>query len=105
MNGEAGPPRAGSYQTRPLSLLGPSSSRLEAALVELAEAIREEIRSELEPAAPGPERLLSIPEAAEALGIGRTLVYDLIASGRLRTVKVGRRRLVPASSIVQAAGR
>ena len=41
---------------------------------------------------------LSITETCEGLGVGRTTVYALIASGELESVKVGRRRLIPASS-------
>ena len=41
------------------------------------------------------DRMLLTPvEAARALGIGRTKVYDLIASGRLRSVRLdGCRRI------------
>ncbi len=44
-------------------------------------------------------RVLRVEEAARALGIGRSLVYDLIRSGRLRSFKVGSRRLIPADAI------
>jgi excisionase family DNA binding protein len=38
-----------------------------------------------------PQRLLlRIPEVAETLGIGRTKIYELIASGELPTIRVGR---------------
>ncbi|MEH1011726.1 helix-turn-helix domain-containing protein [Micromonospora sp. CPCC 206060] len=47
-------------------------------------------------------RVLRVEEAARALGIGRSLVYDLIRSGRLRSFKVGSRRLIPASAIDEA---
>ncbi|MDM4783052.1 helix-turn-helix domain-containing protein [Micromonospora aurantiaca] len=43
--------------------------------------------------------MLRVEEAARALGIGRSLVYDLIRSGRLRSFKVGSRRLIPAAAI------
>jgi excisionase family DNA binding protein len=46
-----------------------------------------------------PDRLLSVEEASELLGIGRTACYELIARGKLRSVKVGRRRLVAASDL------
>ena len=42
-----------------------------------------------------PNMLLSVQEAADVLRIHRATVYDLIASGALRSVKIGRRRLVP----------
>ncbi len=41
--------------------------------------------------------LYTIPEAAKMLGIGRTNVYQLMNDGRLRFVKIGKRRLVPRS--------
>ncbi|MEV5692462.1 helix-turn-helix domain-containing protein [Micromonospora globbae] len=44
-------------------------------------------------------RVLRVEEAARALGIGRSLVYNLIRSGRLRSFKVGSRRLIPAAAI------
>ena len=38
-----------------------------------------------------PQRLLlRIPEVAETLGIGRTKIYELIATGELPTVRFGR---------------
>jgi len=43
--------------------------------------------------------LISIKATCESLGIGRTHTYNLINSGRLETVKLGRRTLVKVSSI------
>lgn len=53
-----------------------------------------------------PDRLLSVDEAACALGIGRSRLYDEIAGRRIVSIKVGRRRLVPAGAIADfiAAG-
>jgi len=45
--------------------------------------------------------LYRVEEAAEALRIGRTVVYELIRCGRLRTVKVGTRRLVPVEAVAE----
>lgn len=45
--------------------------------------------------------LLTTTEAAERLGIGRSTLYDLIRSNRLRTVKIGKRRLVPVDALVE----
>lgn len=41
----------------------------------------------------------SINDTAKALGLGRTSVYSLIQSGKLETVKIGRRTLVKVESI------
>ena len=38
--------------------------------------------------------LVTVEEAAEMLRIGRTTAYELVMSGKLKSVKVGRRRLV-----------
>jgi len=47
-----------------------------------------------------PLRLALSPEqAAVALGIGRTTVYDLIARGQLRSLRVGRRRIIPVVAL------
>jgi len=42
---------------------------------------------------------LSPAESRRALGLGRTTFYNLISSGELRTVRVGRRILVPATEL------
>ena len=34
-------------------------------------------------------------------GLSRSVLYELIRSGRLRTVKQGRRRLVPVSALAE----
>ena len=51
--------------------------------------------------------LYSISDAAEALSLGRSKVYGLMAEGRLETVTIGRRRLVRAESVraLASAGR
>ncbi|MEQ4210286.1 helix-turn-helix domain-containing protein [Actinopolymorpha sp. B9G3] len=43
--------------------------------------------------------LLTTAEAAERLRIGKSTLYDLIRSRRLRTVKIGKRRLVPVDAL------
>jgi excisionase family DNA binding protein len=47
-------------------------------------------------------RLLRVEEAAQLLGIGRSLAYHLIRTGRLRSIKIGSRRLVPLAAIDEA---
>lgn len=44
-------------------------------------------------------RLNSIESTMAQLGLGRSKVYELIATGELRSVKVGRRRLVSDAAI------
>ena len=42
-----------------------------------------------------------VDEAAAALRLSRSSVYELIRSGQLRTVKQGRRRLVPVTALAE----
>jgi excisionase family DNA binding protein len=76
-------------------------TRLEAAIAEFVNALREEW-GEREQPDHGVE-LLSIPEAARRLGIGRSRVYEEIGRGTLRSLKVGRRRLIPSDAIAERA--
>lgn len=46
-------------------------------------------------------RLHSVETALERLCVSRAKGYELIGSGRLRSVKIGRRRLIPESAIVE----
>ena len=48
-----------------------------------------------------PAVLYRVEEAAMALRLSRSAVYELIRSGRLRTVKAGRRRLVPVEALTE----
>lgn len=43
--------------------------------------------------------LLTPAEAARALGISRTRVYELMASGQLASVKIGRSRRISVSAL------
>ena len=43
--------------------------------------------------------LLSVSEAHRRLGIGRTTFFAELGSGRMRSLKVGSRRLIPASAL------
>jgi len=43
--------------------------------------------------------LLSVVEAAQRLGVGRTLMYQLLGSGQIESVHVGRLHKVPADAL------
>lgn len=45
------------------------------------------------------KKLLNINEAAAALGLGRSLVYTLVANKELASIKIGRARRVPIGAI------
>lgn len=49
--------------------------------------------------------LLSLAEAAQALGIGRTKLHAEVKAGRLATVRVGRRRMVVPQELKAYVGR
>ena len=49
--------------------------------------------SEIEPLA------CSVRDARHKIGIGHTKIYELIANGTLKTVKIGKKRLVLVHSI------
>lgn len=53
------------------------------------------------PAAIAEPRLNSIPDTIDRLGVSRTTVYRLIASGELRSVKVRGRHLVSDAAIAE----
>jgi excisionase family DNA binding protein len=70
----------------------------------LGEGQRDEVAQR--PNRPLPERvLLTAEEAAEQLGIGRTLMYKLIAQGEIESIRIGRLRRVPTAAIRDYADR
>jgi excisionase family DNA binding protein len=48
--------------------------------------------------------VLTVPEAAEKLRIGIGRCYELVRCGKLRNIKVGRRFLIPRTSIFEFLG-
>lgn len=52
------------------------------------------------PAKPNqPRLLLTVEEAAQSLGIGRTTMYGLIKAGHISSVRIGQLRRVPANAV------
>jgi excisionase family DNA binding protein len=43
---------------------------------------------------------LSVLDAARFAGVGRSTIYEELAAGRLRAVKVGRRTIIPQLALV-----
>lgn len=41
----------------------------------------------------------SVADAVEALSVGKTTLYKLIAEGRIKTIKIGSRTLIPADIV------
>ena len=47
------------------------------------------------------EKLLSVADLAEELGLSRTTGYDLLWSGEIPSLKIGRRRLVRRADLTE----
>ncbi len=43
--------------------------------------------------------LLTVVEAARLLGVGRSTAYELLASGELESVHIGRSRRIPVAAV------
>ncbi len=44
-------------------------------------------------------QVLSVEEAAQALSIGRGLAYQMVAEGKIPSIRLGRRLLIPKARI------
>jgi len=45
------------------------------------------------------QRLYRVPEAMRILSLSRSVIYEQIRSGRLKSVTQGRTRLIPAAAV------
>lgn len=45
--------------------------------------------------------VLSVPEVARVLNLGRDTTYGLVRSGRIRSVRVGRQYRVPKRAVME----
>jgi excisionase family DNA binding protein len=100
---QAGPMRLAPPSTREITLnatttTNPARLRLDA-LVRARVQTRTDADQQPSPAGEHPRLLLTIPEAAEALGLGRSTLYELIAAGRLEVVHIGRSARVPVDAL------
>jgi len=48
--------------------------------------------------------VLTVPQAAKFLGIGRSSAYDAARRGELPTISFGRRKLVPVTAVERLLG-
>lgn len=67
----------------------------------LVEATRKELHHLAASASTGHSLTVSIKEAAELIGIGRTKVYDLMDEGVLPSRKVGKRRIILRADVLK----
>jgi excisionase family DNA binding protein len=44
--------------------------------------------------------VFTVEEAADRLGVGRTVMYALVGSGAVESVRIGRLRRIPADALV-----
>ncbi len=47
----------------------------------------------------GNRLLYSVPEAGRLLGVGRTYIFRLIASGEIESIKLGKLRKIPRDAL------
>lgn len=77
----------------------PRATEIAGLLGRLAELIAPEHQAPPEPRSLPERVLLTVEEAAEQLGIGRTLMYQLVRTGEVESVRIGRLRRVPTVAI------
>ena len=69
-----------------------------AALAATIAAVLAATQSEPAPAA-APATVLPVEEAADRLKVRRSLIYSQLRSGERRSIRLGRRRLIPAAEV------
>lgn len=75
-------------------------------LAQLAQLLTDDRPAAVPEPRPMPERvLLTVEEAAERLGIGRSMAFRLIRDGEIESVQIGRLRRVPAAAVTEYAAR
>lgn len=59
----------------------------------------DDLRPTLQPSPLDPRLAVSPAEAARLAGIGRTTLYEALGSGALRSLKIGKRRLITIEAL------
>ena len=49
--------------------------------------------------------LLTVEEGADRLGIGRSLMYELIGTGQIASIQLGRLRRIPPDALIDYVAR
>jgi excisionase family DNA binding protein len=71
----------------------------------LAEPTERETPARNEAQNPPPRVLLTVEEAAQRLGIGKTKTYGFVTSGELESVRIGRLRRIHVDAVAAFAAR
>ena len=82
-----------------------AEAAVRAAVNALVDALLAAVAEQAAASADAPDRLHDVSSTAALLGIARSTVYAEMGSGRLRSLKARRRRLVPASAIAEYIAR
>lgn len=56
-------------------------------------------------ASPDLQLLVTVPQAAQALKVGRSVVYELLLTGDIASIKIGRSRRVVLASLLDFIAR
>ena len=75
------------------------AAQLQTLLADLAAFLAEPAARAVPAPVPPPRLLLTVDEAAEQLGIGRTTAWSLVRSGDLESVQIGRLRRVHVDAV------
>ena len=70
----------------------------------MEEQHKQERRIEMKPEYSSVDELplvMSVPQLAKLLGIGRNAAYDIVNSGGIRSVKIGRTIRIPKSAVIE----
>lgn len=88
-------------RTRPLRTTRPSCGTRPRRREDVANAFEAKVMSEREHLCA--DGLLTVAEATQFIGLGKSMLYQLMERGRLPYVRIGRARRIPKRALVQLA--
>ena len=92
------------YRDYPKSGQSNKPSWILIAMAIMEEQPRQERRNEMKPEYSSVDELplvMSVPQLAKLLGIGRNAAYDIVNSGGIRSIKIGRTIRIPKSAVIE----